>query len=254
MDPALAAGLTGMVVDMDTGKPVAGATVALHAEPDGRLGSGTVTGETGGFRIPSVSPGRYVLRIRRIGYRIHDQPRTLTAGRADTLRVVLEVSRFYNGSPGTERVEEPAERTAIWEAALRYLRQPQDSAGEGLDPLVLLADREREEFSFDQDWLATLVARNVVDGVCVAASAFACPDTVTSYFASPGQPFRVPRGFVVVDISLTFVRPDYCRQARAQGLTALYAIQEHQLRLRLRAGRWQVEPGDWMHFSIGCSE
>ena len=251
-DDASAAALAGTVTDMDTGKPVAGATVRLLVDSGRGVRSGTVTGEAGAFSFAALPATRYDLTIRRIGYRSHDQTLTLRPGRADTLNVVLELSRFYSVSPGSERIEDPAERTAVWEAALRYLRDPGDSTSEGLAPLVLLSDREGNELRLDPDWLRRLVERGVVDGVCAAASAFACPDTATSYFATLREPFRAPRGFTVVDISLTFVRPDYCRQARAQGLTAIYATQDHQVRLQMREGRWQAEPGDWWHFSVVC--
>jgi hypothetical protein len=254
MDDASPAALGGTVTDMDTGKPVVGAVVQLHAHSDQRLRSGTLTREDGGFRLAAIPPGRYELVIRRIGYRSHERSLALRPGWPDTLNVVLEVARYYSVWPGHERIEEPAERTAVWEAALRYLREPRDSTGEALAPLVLLADREANERGFDPHWLRRLVELGAVDGVCAAASAFACPDTTTSYFATLGQPFRAPRGFTVVDISLTFVRPDYCRQARARGLTALYAIQDHQLRLQMHQGRWQVARGDWMHFSVACGE
>ena len=254
IDDTRAAALAGTVTDMDTGKPVVGASIlALHAA-SGDARAATVTRDAGGFSFSAIPPGRYELVIRRIGYRSHNRSLTLRPGRPDTLNVVLEVARYYSVSPGNERIKEPAERTAVWEAALRYLRKPRDSTDEGLAPLVLLADREGNELQFDQDWLTRLVERGVVDGVCAAASAFACPDTATSYFATLSQPFRAPRGLTVVDISLTFVRPDYCREARAQGLSAMYAIQDHQVHLHMREGRWQAEPGDWIHFSVMCGE
>ena len=253
IDDTRAAALAGTVTDMDTGKPVVGASIALHA-PSGVARAATVTRDAGGFSFGAIPPGRYELVIRRIGYRSHDRWLTLRPSQPDTLKVVLEVARYHSVSAGNERIKEPAERTAVWEAALRYLRKPRDSTGEGLAPLVLLADREGNELQFDQDWLTRLVERGVVDGVCRAASAFACPDTATSYFATLSQPFRAPRGLTVVDISLTFVRPDYCREARAQGLSAMYAIQDHQVHLHMREGRWQAEPGDWIHFSVMCGE
>jgi Fe(3+) dicitrate transport protein len=55
----------GSVVDDQTGEPLIGATVALSH--DGRR-SGAVTGRDGGFRIASVEPGEYDIRVSYVGY------------------------------------------------------------------------------------------------------------------------------------------------------------------------------------------
>ena len=53
----------GRITDVDTGRPLAGASVLLSP-----LQMGTVTDSAGGFRFERVSAGRYSADIRYLGY------------------------------------------------------------------------------------------------------------------------------------------------------------------------------------------
>lgn len=70
--------LSGVVVDAASGDPVAGARIHLLSLAGAAPVDPVDADGAGGFRLPSVDPGTYLLRIVRIGYR------TLT----DTLRLV----------------------------------------------------------------------------------------------------------------------------------------------------------------------
>ncbi|HEU0077573.1 MAG TPA: carboxypeptidase-like regulatory domain-containing protein [Longimicrobiaceae bacterium] len=76
--------IVGRVTD-PAGNPLSGAAVsARHADPE-VLGRTTRTGDTGGFQLSGLPPGRYVVRAERDGY-----------------------------APGEQTVElEPAEREAV---------------------------------------------------------------------------------------------------------------------------------------------
>jgi ferric enterobactin receptor len=67
--PAAAAGqIRGRVTDAATGRPLDAVSVAVWAQPDSVLAGGAVTGADGTFRVQGLAPGRYVLRVARLGY------------------------------------------------------------------------------------------------------------------------------------------------------------------------------------------
>jgi hypothetical protein len=74
-----AASVAGVVVDGATGSPLSDALVTLSPVPGGLMvvsgrgmytaGRSSETGPDGGYRFADVTPGRYRLRIERLGYR-----------------------------------------------------------------------------------------------------------------------------------------------------------------------------------------
>ena len=73
-------GLRGVVVDADSGLPVAGATVQLTSQ-----GAGAVTGPDGDFLISDATPGNETLTIIAYGYADIVKELTLYAGAIDDL-------------------------------------------------------------------------------------------------------------------------------------------------------------------------
>jgi hypothetical protein len=74
--------IDGRVISTTTASPVPGATVVLP-------GQATVVSDSEGtFRLPSVTPGRYFLRVAALGYR--DQELTVIALRDTTIVVELD--------------------------------------------------------------------------------------------------------------------------------------------------------------------
>jgi hypothetical protein len=63
----------GIAVEVGEGAPIAGGTVVLLDADDVRVGAGLTDGE-GRFQIRAPVPGRYRLRLERIGYGAHFSP------------------------------------------------------------------------------------------------------------------------------------------------------------------------------------
>jgi iron complex outermembrane receptor protein len=84
--------LTGTVVDARDGAPLIGATVVLRETSTSEVVVGTTTDPNGNFQVAGVSPGKYALEVRFIGYRERQIPLTLEAGDARDLRVELELA------------------------------------------------------------------------------------------------------------------------------------------------------------------
>ena len=61
--PPRRAVMRGLVIDDASDRPIAGATVEIEA-----LKLSFVTDSTGGFRIPLIPPGRYIVAVRRLGF------------------------------------------------------------------------------------------------------------------------------------------------------------------------------------------
>ena len=75
--PAIAqrAGIQGVIVDDESGSPVAGATVLLDNQ-----GNSSVTGTDGLFRITDAKPGNDNVTVLCLGYGDWSRPVTITAG------------------------------------------------------------------------------------------------------------------------------------------------------------------------------
>ena len=112
--PRAAEGIRGQVVEQGSGRPVAGAMVVL-AGAGGRQLAAALTGPDGGFRLAVPGPGRYQLRVERVGY-------------ATIAGMEVEVA------PGAtvERTLEVAVRTVVLEGlSLSGRRRCQVRPGEG---------------------------------------------------------------------------------------------------------------------------
>ncbi|HET7462269.1 MAG TPA: carboxypeptidase-like regulatory domain-containing protein, partial [Longimicrobium sp.] len=66
--PAYQTEIRGTVVDAQTGRPVAGASLSVRAAADSALAGAAVSRADGSFRIAGVRPGTYVLRAASLGY------------------------------------------------------------------------------------------------------------------------------------------------------------------------------------------
>ncbi len=95
-DTARGGTITGVVLDAETGAPLAGATVRLVPDNDGVVvgrdddvlwsaGVASVTDAEGRYRFGRLPLGRYVLRVRRLGYR--PARVVVNLGRAEPFRV-----------------------------------------------------------------------------------------------------------------------------------------------------------------------
>ncbi|CCH55348.1 TonB-dependent receptor plug [Fibrisoma limi BUZ 3] len=82
-------GVSGLVMDKTTRRPVEYVSVALYRPADSVAVAGTITDSVGVFRIAAIPPGQYQLRTFFIGYKARDiGPLTLRQGqtlRLDTL-------------------------------------------------------------------------------------------------------------------------------------------------------------------------
>lgn len=84
-----AGGVTGTVVDSATGAPVLAAEVRVA-----ELHRADRTHQDGRFSILDITPGRYTLSVRRIGFKQADRVVTIVAGRTETLRIQLVPAPF----------------------------------------------------------------------------------------------------------------------------------------------------------------
>src|SRR5947208_2511887 len=85
--PPPAGTVVGRVTDARTGHGVPGARVSLQG-----ASLGTVTNDSGGFRIADLPAGRHTLTVRRIGYVQGTQAITVAADQEAAVDVRLEVS------------------------------------------------------------------------------------------------------------------------------------------------------------------
>ncbi len=80
--------MTGVIVDGETGEPVAGAFVLLQSTPP-RVAESDPDGR---FVLSGMSAGTYPLQVRHLGYRTVEHPLEV-AGEADMTRVTVELHR-----------------------------------------------------------------------------------------------------------------------------------------------------------------
>lgn len=84
------AGISGRILEAESDRPIAGATVTLRNSRGLSVGR-AVTDETGGFHLRVRDPGAHELRAERVGYRAASAPQ-LTLVPDDTLQVELRMS------------------------------------------------------------------------------------------------------------------------------------------------------------------
>ncbi len=81
----------GLVTAEGTGAPIEGAMILLIDLAGNRVG-GVLSASDGRFQVPVPDPGRYVLRVERIGYESMDtDPLEVPAGRSVEQRIVSKV-------------------------------------------------------------------------------------------------------------------------------------------------------------------
>ncbi|GMV05930.1 MAG: hypothetical protein AMXMBFR53_22070 [Gemmatimonadota bacterium] len=145
---AAGAALRGTVVDAATGDGVEGAEVALSGR--GRA----VTDGRGRFRFDRVDPGRYVLEVSRLGYRIRTD--TLAVPEGQSLEVTLEVSMEAIPLPGLTVVT----RSLLLEARGFYERRSQGFRGVFMDRPAI----EDRDPLYVADLFRNIPGVEVVDG------------------------------------------------------------------------------------------
>jgi len=126
-----AQGVTGTVVDAQSGAPVPGAMVALVSS-DGRVRAQVLADGAGRFAVRAASAGRYALRAERVGYATATSPPLdLSAGETMTYRLAASAQRMQlegivasGGGDSRRCTVRPAageETATLWEEARKAL-------------------------------------------------------------------------------------------------------------------------------------
>lgn len=84
--------IVGRVTDL-AGNPVAGAAVAARPADPGGQGRTTRTGDTGGFQLTGLPPGRYAVRAERDGLAPAEQAVELEQGERESVILRLRAAR-----------------------------------------------------------------------------------------------------------------------------------------------------------------
>jgi iron complex outermembrane receptor protein len=108
--PALAQStgtVTGRVTNAETGRPLPGVNVLVERPGDAGSRRGASTGPEGRFSVDALSPGRYAVQARFVGYA--PQSREVRVSGGETVRVSLTLSPR---TVGLEAVEVTADRRA----------------------------------------------------------------------------------------------------------------------------------------------
>lgn len=132
-------GILGSVTAGDTGKPLEGAMVLL-LDPAGRRVNGVLSAANGWFRLAAPSPGRYRLRVERIGYAstdsdVFDVPAGQTVERRLTTSVKPVQLANIDVSGGRRCQVRPAEGVAtasVWDEARKALAAATWTAERGM--------------------------------------------------------------------------------------------------------------------------
>ena len=95
--------MNGFVTDVQTGRPLELASVAL-LQGD-RLAAGTVTDAAGAFVLPRLAPGRYRLRASFVGYAPSIDTLDLEGGETRTLEIALAAAATGLGEVVVERAQ-----------------------------------------------------------------------------------------------------------------------------------------------------
>lgn len=117
--------VTGTVTDSASGRPLRGATVTIEDGP--RIMQGTITNSRGQFTFESITPGRWHLRVRYVGYEMQLRPIGAPENRIVTenfalagtmifkspVEVIGEAPDNYRRLPGTATTIEPRQIALI---------------------------------------------------------------------------------------------------------------------------------------------
>ncbi len=112
--------VSGILVDADTGEPIADAVVELVPMQGQQL-----TRSRGQFEFPNVEPGEYALRVEHLAYGVTDHP--IRVGERERLQLELALTHAAIGLDGLEvtarsRVEETIRRSPSARAILTGAR------------------------------------------------------------------------------------------------------------------------------------
>jgi hypothetical protein len=92
--------LTGTVVDLESGQPLASSEIIVRRASDGKIVS-TLSDARGGFIVPRIPPGPFGLIVRRVGYEPVADLRDARPGAIDTLRLkMLQSENRVQGTRG----------------------------------------------------------------------------------------------------------------------------------------------------------
>jgi hypothetical protein len=181
----------GVAVEAGEGTPIAGGTVVLLDGGDARVGAVLTDGE-GRFQIRAPEPGRYRLRLERIGYAAHLTPVfDLAAGEVHEHRLqVRSASVQLAGIQVTGRrrcdvrPQEGLQTQVLWEEARK-----------ALTATVLTADQRRVRVQLDR------YEREVdaESGVVVSERTWSLTGVSERPFASAAAEELAARGFVWVE-------------------------------------------------------
>lgn len=116
----------GVVLDAETGGPIAAASVAVRSVADGALVAGAIAGENGAFRITGLLPGSYTLRVSMIGYGAHTTAEFIIE--PGTSRVSLDEVRLTHEAIALEGVEVTVDRPVMTIAPDRNSYRARDLA------------------------------------------------------------------------------------------------------------------------------
>lgn len=128
----------GRVVDSLSGTPIAGALVLL-VDSAGAERARALTYESGGFLLRAPAPGRYRVRVLRIGFqRWESPPVSLEPGRTVALRtavpsvpLVLPDVEVVSESPCRARPGSEADLAAVWEEVQKALAATEETMKRG---------------------------------------------------------------------------------------------------------------------------
>ena len=127
--PATAQSVRGVLIDGESGQPIAGAFVVLQ-DSAGRALSSTLTSSAGTWLLRAPAPGAYRLRADRIGYEsLESEPIALEAGESVSYRLEVGVAPIplaelaVEGAGGTCQLlgEEGLAVYRVWEEARKAL-------------------------------------------------------------------------------------------------------------------------------------
>lgn len=78
-------GISGEVIDLDTGNPIQQATVTLSP-----TGMNTYTGEDGTFEFVDLDERQYTVTVQKTGYSANRKTVTIVAGRVIPIKLTLK--------------------------------------------------------------------------------------------------------------------------------------------------------------------
>jgi outer membrane receptor protein involved in Fe transport len=128
--------ISGRVFDAGQGAPVEYANVGLYALPESTQVNGTITDQSGGFRLDGVKPGSYCVEVSFIGYRdrVMKQVEVVGGGKVDLGRIDLVQTAVP--VPGVEATaSKPAVSYEVDKKVVDVSKLPNAASGTAVDAL-----------------------------------------------------------------------------------------------------------------------